>query len=356
MVNSRANLPFDSRLPNPADHIGSRRSSRTIVRGSMNYQVNKVAMESGIFAPGNSRHEAKNTVRGFIGEAGGCATGHDIASQTGIYSFGTFEKYKDVWHGFGHFCKSELNVKDILKVRQEHVHEFLEYRAVVDQIGWRTFQLECSALNKLDDTLTRFCEKQDNGLPKYDFAKIIAEAKQEFKDVLQGRQDGLKNRAYDHPNMIAASIESDDHRLSWQLAVEGGGRISEISIVREKQLLGLERDPHTGRQVGVVQVQGKGGLDRPLFIAPETYRKLAQAVAAKGGLFQVKQNALRASVRQAAGDEYNGRGVHGGRYNFAQNRYVELTRHGYSHEQTISLVSRELGHHRADITLHYLCL
>lgn len=311
-------------------------------------------MESGIFQPGTSRHQAKNDARQKILDAGDQATSHAISSKIGIHSYSTFEKYKDIWHSFARFCRSEMNLKDLLKVGVEHVHEYLEHRAVVDQVSWRTFQLEAAALNKWDDAVRSYCEKQ--GLDTdFDFSRIIAEAKIEFRDLLDNSASPA-NRAYDHPESIRTRIENNNHKLAWQMALEGGGRISEISLVRENQLQGVQRDPYTGKDRGVIAIKGKGGLVRPLSMTPETYRLLEARLDENNGLLQINQNSLRSSVRAAADGDYKGRGIHGARYNYAQNRYVELTRLGCSHEQTISLVSRELGHRRPDITMRYLAM
>jgi integrase len=249
-----------------------------------------------------------------------------------------------------------MNLKDILKVGPEHVHEYLEYRSIVDQISWRTFQLESAALNKFDDVLNRFCEKQGIDQPRFDFSKVIADAKAEFRDLLTAKSDSLSNRAYGDPESIGNRIKDNDHSLAWKLAMEGGGRISEVSFIREAQLFGIEQDAYTGKDVGRIMIKGKGGLARRLSVTPKTYHQLEKALDRNDGLFKVDQDGLRSSVRSAAGDEYEGRGVHGARYNYSQDRYVELTRIGYSHEQTISIISRELGHHRADITMRYLCM
>ena len=326
------------------------------MRGSVNYQINKISMESGIFQPGTSRHDAKNDVREVLASDGCQASSHAVASRTGIYSYNSFEKYKDIWHQFGRFCRAELNLKDMLKLGVEHVHEYLEYRAEVDQVSWQTFQLEAAALNKFDDVLNRFCEKHGVDSAEYDFSRVIADVKAEFKDVLQNGAGSVENRGYGDPESVGKRVERSDHQIAWKLALEGGGRISEVTYIRESQLREIQIDRYTGKEVGVITVKGKGGLERQLMISPETYWQLGNALAHKGGLFQVYQNALRSSVRQAAGDEYRGRGVHGARYNFAQDRYVELTRAGYSHEQTIRIVSGELGHHRGDITLRYLAM
>ena len=47
-------------------------------------------------------------------------------------------------------------------------------------------------------------------------------------------------------------------------------------------------------------------------------------------------------------------GSHGLRWSYAQERHNEVQQHGYTYEQSLSIVSQELGHERADITEHYL--
>ena len=42
------------------------------------------------------------------------------------------------------------------------------------------------------------------------------------------------------------------------------------------------------------------------------------------------------------------------RWNFAHERFYNLMENGYTYEQALAQVSKELGHERADITKHYL--
>jgi len=45
---------------------------------------------------------------------------------------------------------------------------------------------------------------------------------------------------------------------------------------------------------------------------------------------------------------------HGLRWNFAKNRLLEYASAGYTYEQSLLLVSKEMKHNRASITEHYI--
>jgi len=65
----------------------------------------------------------------------------------------------------------------------------------------------------------------------------------------------------------------------------------------------------------------------------------------------VYRQALK-DAAQASGQQYNG--SHGLRWNYAQSRMAEERAKGTYERDALSMVSRELGHFREDITLHYL--
>jgi len=47
-------------------------------------------------------------------------------------------------------------------------------------------------------------------------------------------------------------------------------------------------------------------------------------------------------------------GSHGFRYNFAQEKYEQLLSDGFGHWEALKEVSELMGHHRPEITMHYL--
>ena len=58
------------------------------------------------------------------------------------------------------------------------------------------------------------------------------------------------------------------------------------------------------------------------------------------------------SAAEISKQQYNG--SHGLRWDFAQERMKILQKTGLLYEQCLTIVSQEMGHERADITLHYL--
>ena len=73
-------------------------------------------------------------------------------------------------------------------------------------------------------------------------------------------------------------------------------------------------------------------------------------------MFKVDKDAYRADLKAASeksGQEYTG--SHGLGWNFAQKRFNELQENeNLTYKQALKQVSEEMGHHRADITEHYL--
>ena len=108
----------------------------------------------------------------------------------------------------------------------------------------------------------------------------------------------------------------------------------------------LERD--------YVEVKGKGGKIREIGVSPDTYNTAKEWVK-NFDRIGFDERAYRKDLQEAAnltGQEYHG--SHGLRWNFAQERFHNLMENGYTYEQALAQVSKELGHERADITKHYL--
>jgi hypothetical protein len=67
------------------------------------------------------------------------------------------------------------------------------------------------------------------------------------------------------------------------------------------------------------------------------------------------KNDYREAIKEAAEKtEQDYTGSHGLRWNFAVERMEELQGTGMTYEERLQEVSWEMGHERADITLHYL--
>jgi len=316
------------------------------VKGGIGYQVTQVFLKSGIFTPGQSKHTAKEAAR-----VAGASTWHELGKELKIYSYATAETYKDVWHQFANYAKAELGLRDIEKTASEHIRAYLESR--IDQgIAYSTYQKEAAALQKFETTLNAYSAYSANKPDRYAFSEAIKEVSQEARQELV-RHD--VSRAYENPAMLVSAIDDDNHRLAASIQYEGGARISEAALIKDGQLRGLEKDKITGELNGTIHLDfTKGGKERDIQVSRETYEKLEQHVK-ENGRFQVDKNAYRNDLKatsEMTNQHYQG--SHGLRWSYAQERHNEVQQHGYTYEQSLTIVSQELGHERADITEHYL--
>lgn len=315
------------------------------MRGGIGYQITEIFNKSGIIQIGSSKHEAKAEAR----EAG-AKSWADMGKALGIYSFKTAEGYKDTWHNFANYAKSELKLKDIEKTSAEHIQSYIENR-ISAGVALATISKEAAALAKLENALNLYSEKHERG-NQYNFRDAIREI------VKQARQELPKSdphRAYESPEKIITEIQDLKHRMAARSQLESGARIHEISLIKTHQLKGMGLDRATNKKCGVIEIKGKGGKIRELCVRIDTYEKISNVIETEGK-FCIDKNAYRADLRHACekcGERYTG--SHGLRWKFAQERMEILqSAHGMSYEQSLLEVSRQLGHQRADITEHYL--
>jgi site-specific recombinase XerD len=304
------------------------------MRGGMGAQVTQVFNQSGIFQPERSKHEAKAEAR-----ESGAKNSAEIAEKTAIYSYQTAESYKDVWHQIADFAKENCDLRDIEKLSATDVKAYLENRAA-EGVAYSTFQKEVAAINKLENALNSYADKRGTGR-EYDFRSVTHQVKVEQGKTLE-RSD--LHRAYSNPQAVIGSIERADHKLAAQLQYNGGARINEMYLIKATQLKGD----------GKVLVRGKGGKMRELQVSEKIYSELKSHIE-KNGTFQINKDDYGRDLRAAAlATGQDATGSHGLRWNFAQNRMVELQQSGQVYEQALVVVSNEMGHERADITEHYL--
>ncbi len=316
-----------------------------LIRGSINFQVNTVFKESGIFQPGTSKHVQKSLAR-----ADGARTWADLGQRLSIYSYGTAETYKDTWHQCAHWAKENLGIKDIEKLQGEHIKAFLETR-IADGIKYSTFERECAALAKFENALNMYAAQAGKDTT-YEFRGAITEIKQEASQVLDRT---VETRAYENPKGIISSIDSSKYQTVASIQYEGGARLNEVWRIEKEDLKGIREDPHTGNQIGAISVVGKGGKERDIYVSTETYQAVASIVEREGSMNFDKDH-YREAIKEAAiesGQEYHG--SHGLRWNYAQERMDELEKNtDMTYEERLQEVAWEMGHERADITERYL--
>jgi len=107
--------------------------------------------------------------------------------------------------------------------------------------------------------------------------------------------------------------------------------------------------------------QGKGGYILQKELSPELAIQIRSYM--ENGVFKVDQNHFRESLKYACkieGENYTG--AHGLRYNFAQNTFIERFENNLSRgmspdeaeREALKYTSEQMGHHREEITKHYL--
>ena len=158
------------------------------------------------------------------------------------------------------------------------------------------------------------------------------------------------NRSYLNPGAIISNLSGGAY-IAGRLQLDHGLRVTEATHIRADQLT----------SENVLTVQGKGGYIQVKNLPSD----LAQAIRdhMKDGKFEVSQNQYRDQLQESArieGEDYNG--SHGLRYNFAQRTYVERLEenlakgmeHKAADRDALAYTSKELGHHREEITHRYL--
>ena len=326
------------------------------MRGGIGWQVNTVFKHSNIFQPGTSKHEAKMEAREELARQGLSATSDKLAERTAIYSYGTAEKYKDTWHSLAEFAKQEHGLRDMTKLEASHIQAYLENK-IAEGVKYSTFQRECAAIAKFEQALTRFAqsdvaEKYKVSNTEFNFKEAIESAREVAKETLSR---DIKDRGFENAREVINNISRPESKIAANIQYEGGARVSEACYIKENQLKGYTIDKVTGQEVGKIYLDNtKGGKERELLISKETYQKLENYIK-ENGEFKISKNTYSHDVNLAtrqAGERATD--THSFRYCYAQERYSTYLEAGYTHEQALQATSWEMGHERADITLHYL--
>lgn len=314
------------------------------MRGSSKGQAWAIMERSGIFQLGSSKGAAKESAREELQNAGERANSSAVASATGIYSVGTAQQYASTWTQVLEYAKENFDMKNIENLTGEHVSAYLDYK---NELGLdrQSLEREAAAIGKLQAALERW-----NGRTDYDLKAGVENVREAIREA---PERALDNRAYTDPQEIIKNLPANEVGLAGKIIYESGVRISEATNIYASQVKSLTTDPHTGKEVGQFEYVGKGGKIGTASISAETFKELKTAIASHGK-FEVKQSELRTALQTSAGKQYDGRGAHGLRWNYAQERFAELQQHGISRDVAKAIVSQELNHERSEITEHYL--
>jgi integrase/recombinase XerD len=247
-----------------------------------------------------------------------------------LYHHNTLKKYLNAGINFGEWVKARSGgkINNLGRMEEKHVVEYIQHLKDNEYSPYTIKQI-AAAIAKLGEAIDR---------PNW---RNVANAA--TSDVKRSR----KSRAYgENCDRVIESVTQEDTKMILSLAAIVGLRISEALNVRSSDLDGK-----------TLRVKGKGGLIRFVELPDEIVEKLKPFVERKpsGKLFNKDPSSVQRALRKACealGIEC--KGVHGLRHDYAVNRYVELRVQGIEKDESKRVVSKELGHTRAEITDAYL--
>jgi len=270
--------------------------------------------------------------------------GYSKQSNPYCRSFKTAKEYLGTWLQLASYARSEFGINKITDIRPEHIEAFVEAKAELSPKSLRNIS---SAIGKLENVI-----EQKLGL-EVDFGSREDMSGRWLANKIASEMENVSNRgAYENPQALVENLSSPTHQLVATLQYEGGFRIHEVAGIRESSFKSWTDS--WGQEHFGVMVKGKGGYERTVEIPFDTWLSAKEHVEEFGKIdFSYKEylNDLRESAWQT-GQSYEG--SHGLRYNFAQEKYQEFIDMGFSHDEALKEVSELLGHHRPEITLHYL--
>lgn len=311
----------------------------------MDSQVNHLFKESEIFQHGESKHEFKASIREEFEEEGKTCTWRELGDQMPIFSFKTAETYKEVWHQAGNFLKAEGSLKNIEKIDDSQIKSFIKHKIDDCGVSHSTAKVYIASMEKLEMALNMYAEKTESG-NNYEFK---LDDMRSYANENCERFDG--SRAFENPAKVVDSLDGQSQLIA-SVQYESGCRVNEVISLKEENLIGNNTIRLTNT---------KGGLPRDVTVSPETYQKVSERISDNNGKFcEVSEKkgigeSYRADLKEVCsnlGENYSG--SHSFRWNFAQESFNEKLDEGKSVLSAKKEVSEEMGHHRADITDHYL--
>lgn len=268
-----------------------------------------------------------------------------------IASYNTMKSYRDIWNNFFNYLREHWIVKDCEKISSEHILCYIDYKLEYYP-SKQYLQKIISALGKLEIALNQYSKLKYETPIVYDFNIrnfLLTEAVN-----LKLVADNYHNRTYQDPLKLIENLSNPLHQIAASIELEGGARVEACILIKKEQLLGFEIDEITKNKKGIIYTKEKGGKEGKVFISIATYKSLLIEID-RSGVFKINRANYMKDIRETAIKiDVVPEGSHGFRWNFAQNRLLEYANAGYTYEQSLLLVSKEMKHNRANITQHYL--
>ena len=261
-----------------------------------------------------------------------------------IRSFKSAKEYYGVWKNLVLHVKQEFGINRLDRIEPHHIESFIEQKADLSQKSLKNIS---SAIGKLETILNeKFELNVDFGSREDLSGRWLA------NKIASEMEHSSSRGAYENPQALVENLSSPTHQLVAELQYQGGFRIHEVAGIRESSFKSWTDS--WGQEHYGIEVRGKGGYVRTVELPSDVWSRAKEHVEDWGRIsFNYKEylNDLRQSAWET-GQPYEG--SHGLRYNFAQEKYEELIEAGWGHIEALKEVSEMLGHHRPEITQHYL--
>ncbi len=285
-----------------------------------------------------------------------------------IRSFGAWRVYLYETHRFVEFMRLKgrgniLNIQEVRADRTDYLTKQLDEYSKKKR-SRQTMETILSALGKFEFAINRYIEMHlPPSQPKLDTEQIRKDFYISSKKLLPKSSRKFDNRAYEDPIALIEALSNRTYQLQACLMYEGGLRTEGVGApsnqlknpLNQNSLRGIIPDPVSGAPVGIVSSREKGGKETEHYISVETYYRLKKYIEQHGKL-ESNYFAYISALTKAAKEtnqHFPGRGSHGLKHGFAQERYQQCVAHGMTHEQALQQTSLETSHFRMTETLGY---
>ena len=296
---------------------------------NLSNQLNQAYAKSDLCQIGKSKLTAQNKAR-----ENGASNSHEVAKNIGIYSYSYEDKFKNQCHKFGEYA-FENGIKHISAIKDSDVKGFLT--AIIDAgYSYNTVKQYCGTLEKMDTMLSR-AYPQNRG----NWSAVISECR-DYAKIECERKD-IDTRSYRDPDSIINSLP-EKYQLAASMQLNSGLRVSDACYIKK-----------SGENT--VSVNSKNGQIITKELTPrqkELFDKFSS-----NGKYAVNRESYNYNLKKACeATNQQWQGSHGLRHNYAQNRMSELTDdknpNKVDYGTALLTVSKEMGHHRIEITEKYL--
>ncbi len=286
-------------------------------RASANAVINAIMSKSnGI---GTSKTEARNSSN-LKGQ-----NGHKISSKA--HSISSMQNLRTVTTQYVNHVKENYSGRVLENINQESIRSFLNIKQ--ETLKGSSLNTYISALGKVADNL------QELGYSNINRQEIVS-----YREDFNTSKEHI-NRAYNNPQEIINNMQNNSpYGLSAELQYKIGLRVDDA----------LNSQKWTINPDSTLTISGsKGGINYQT--APLSNSLLEKVREAKEQGYKGNYTEYRETLKENSKEWH---GTHGLRYNFAQNRVLELQEQGLNYNEALAKTSLELGHSREEITLHYL--